>query len=695
MRLNALFLFVFILFSALILQLGVVQILNGEEARQRVNETENTKASLAVPRGIMYDRYGHLILDNEPERSITYTPPKNGDSPMKRLEIAEKLAEFISMEDDFKSLEKLIRERDKKEYWYLLNTEEANDRLTEEEEEELSTSEQYQRILDCIDEEDYDEYDWSDPHLLNIVAIKKELDQGFELSPHTIKNEGVTEEEYALVSENLNQLPGIDAKIDWNRIKPYGDTFGSFIGNVTSSNEGIPRENQDYYLTLGYSRNDRVGTSGLEEQYESVLLGQKEVIEYTTDNNGNIVGTKTVSEGKSGDDLILTVDMEYQEELDRIVQEELEQYINDNPYENRYMSDALVAVLDPQTGDVIAMSGAHYDRKEDEYTDQAYRVIYDAHIPGSVVKGATVLTGYETGVVSPGTIITDRPIHIQGTPTKRSYTTMGPVNDMTAIIKSSNVYMFEIAMRISGAQYTPNERLRGFNPEGFQIMRNYFNQFGLGVETGIDLPYEATGVIGRNSQDGGLLLDLAIGQYDTYTTLQLAQYVSTIANDGYRVSPRIVKEIRQANGDKDTLGPVIKRYSPNVLNRIDMDDSYIERVQEGFRRVATEGTGRGSWSGNDYDVALKTGTAQNYFYEDEVEQRTNNLTLVGYAPYDEPEIAFAIVVPKTGIGTNQSGVHHNIGNRLINTYFEMKEERERAGIDEAIIDEMAEPGDED
>src|SRR5699024_7218956 len=111
---------------------------------------------------------------------------------------------------------------------------------------------------------------------------------------------------------------------------------------------------------------------------------------------------------------------------------------------------ALVAVLDPQTGDVIAMSGAHYDRKEDEYTDQAYRVIYDAHIPGSVVKGATVLTGYETGVVSPGTIITDRPIHIQGTPTKRSYTTMGPVNDMTAIIKSSNVYMFEIAMRISG-----------------------------------------------------------------------------------------------------------------------------------------------------------------------------------------------------------------------------------------------------
>ncbi|WP_440895856.1 peptidoglycan D,D-transpeptidase FtsI family protein [Amphibacillus sp. Q70] len=693
LRLNALFLFVFLLFSLLILQLGVVQILNGEEARQRVNETENTKTTIAVPRGLMYDRFGHLILDNEPERSITYTPPKNGDSSEKRLEIAEDLAELMTMADDFETLEDIVRERDKKEYWYLLNTEDANQRLTEEEQ-ELETGEQYQIILDRIEEEDYNEYDWSDPYLLNVVAIKKELDQGFELSPHTIKNEGVTEEEYALISENLNQLPGIDAKIDWNRVRLYDQTFSSFIGNITSSNEGIPSENQDYYLSLGYSRNDRVGTSGLEQYYESVLLGQKEVIQYTTDNSGNIVGTETVSEGKSGDDLILTVDMEFLAELDQIVLEELENYINNDPYQNRFMEDALVAVLDPQTGDVIALSGAHYDREEDEYVDQAYRTIYDSHIPGSVIKGATMLTGYETGVVSPGTVITDRPINIAGTSTKSSWQNMGPINDRTAIIQSSNVYMFEIAMRISGAQYRENEPLRGFNPESFQIMRNYFNQFGLGVETGIDLPYEATGVIGRNTQDGGLLLDFAIGQFDTYTTLQLAQYVSTIANDGYRVSPRIVKEVRQANGDKDSLGPIMERYSPSVLNRIDMDDSYLDIIQDSFRRVATEGTGSSNWANSDYDVAVKTGTAQNIFIEDGEEHETHNLALVGYAPYDEPEIAFAIIVPRTGVGTNQSGIHHNIGNRLVEAYFERKEDRERDGIDEGNIDEMAEQAEE-
>lgn len=687
-RLNALFLFVFLLFSLLILQLGVVQILNGEEARRRVNETENTKSTIAVPRGLMYDQFGNLILDNEPVRSITYTPPKNGDSSEKRLEIAEDLAELMTMSDDMKTLKKLVRERDKKEYWYLLNTEEANNRLSEEEK-ELTTSEQYQLILDRIVEEDYNTYDWSDPHLLNVVAIKKELDQGFELSPHTIKNEDVTDEEYALVSENLSRLPGIDAKIDWNRVKLYGKTFGNFIGNITSSNEGIPKENQDYYLTMGYSRNDRVGISGLEQYYEDVLSGQKEIIQYTTDNDGNIVGTETVREGKSGSDLILTIDMEFQAELDKIVLEELEKYIENDPYQNRYMEDALVAVLDPKTGDVMGLSGAHYDREEKEYLDQAYRVIYDSHIPGSVIKGATILTGYDTGVISPGTVINDRPIRIAGTPTKRSWKVMGPINDQTAIIQSSNVYMFEIAMRISGAQYRENEPLRGFNQESFQVMRNYFNQFGLGVKTGIDLPYEATGVVGENIEEGGLLLDFAIGQFDTYTTLQLAQYVSTIANDGYRVSPRIVKEIRQANGDKDTLGPVIERYSPNVLNRISMDEEYIEIVQNSFKRVATEGTGSGSWANNKYDVAIKTGTAQNYFMDDGDEQKTNNLALVGYAPYDEPEIAFAIIVPRTGIGSNQSGIHHNIGTRLIDTYFELKEERDRDGKDESHIDEMA------
>ncbi|WP_112181322.1 peptidoglycan D,D-transpeptidase FtsI family protein [Paraliobacillus zengyii] len=685
-RLNILFIFVFALFSLLILQLGVVQILNGEAAQDQINETENTQASISVPRGLMYDRYGKLILDNESTRSITYTPPKNGDSAAERLELAEKLGEYITMEEEFEALEKLIRERDKKEYWYMLNAKDAGDRLTEEEL-ELDTSEQYKLILEKITAEDYNEYDWSDPVLLNVVAIKKELDAASEFSPHIVKNENVTEEEYALVSEHLFELTGIDASIDWNRISKVDDTFSTFIGSITSTNEGIPIDNQDFYLTRGYSRNDRVGKSGLELEYESVLTGQKEIIEYVTDNNGDIVGQNTVIEGQSGSDLILTVDIELQEEIDKIVQEELESYYNQNPTENRYMEDALVAMLDPQTGDVLALSGAH--REDDEYVDQSYRTIYDQHLPGSTVKGATVLAALDSGVMSPGEQIKDEPIKIANDPKKSSWKNLGYVDDIEALEQSSNVYMFNVAIRLASANYQYGEKLSGFDWDSFQTLRNYYNQFGLGVETGIDLPYESTGVVG-DPDNGGLLLDLAIGQYDTYTTLQLAQYVSTIANDGYRVRPHIVKEVRESNASKDSLGPVIESFDTDILNRVVMDDSYIERVQEGFKRVVSEGTASSHWGNNEYKVAAKTGTAQNEFYIDGVKQSTYNLSLVGYAPYDEPEVAFAIIVPRTGTGNDQNGIHHEIGNRIIEKYFQLKEERDEAGVTENLNEEVAE-----
>lgn len=677
MRLNILFLFVFLLFSLLILQLGVVQILNGEEARERLNETENAKTSIAVPRGLMYDADGELVVDNEPVRSITYTPPKNGDSHLTKISIAEKLATMVMMAEDIEGLKDLVNERDKKEFWYVSNEknrEMIEERLTEEDM-ELKSGALYQRQLDLITPQDYNALDWSDAYQLNVVAIKKELDQAIELSPHVIKNEGVTDEEYAQVSEHLNLLPGIDAKIDWNRVYPFEDTFRTFIGNITDADQGIPRDNQDYYLNLGYSWNDRVGESGLEQQYEDVLRGQKEVIQYTIDNDGEIVGTKTVQDGKAGNDLVLTVDMDFQQALDEIVKDELEKYIAQDPYRNRHMEDALVAALDPQTGAVLGMTAAHYNRDENTFENQPHRVVYDAHIPGSSVKGATVLTGYQTGVIDIGTVLNDRPIKIAGTPPKKSWRNFGLLNDLKALEQSSNVYMFEIAMRIATATYNYNEPLRSFDQSSFQTMRNYFQQFGLGSKTGIDLPFEATGYVGSNIVDGGLLLDFAIGQYDTFTTLQLAQYVSTIANDGYRLAPYLVKGEHASNGDKAALGPVVTSKSPQLLNRIDMDDRYIERVQQGFRLAATQGTGRGHWANNPYDVAVKTGTAQNYFYVDGEQQQTNNLTLVGYAPYDEPEVAFAIVIPRTGVGNDQNGIHHNIGNRLIDAYFDIKEKK--------------------
>ncbi|MDX8045976.1 penicillin-binding protein 2 [Gracilibacillus sp. S3-1-1] len=676
-RLNILFISVFLIFSLLIVQLGVVQILNGQEAQHQINQAENTPTEKAVPRGKMYDSNHQLILDNQAVKSITYTPPKNGDTAQKRLEIAEQLADYITIIKDEKKLDKTIRERDKKEYWYLQKQDRVHDLLTAEEREELSKSEEYQAELDAITVDNLAEIDWT-PDLKNVIAIKKELDSAKELSPHIVVNDGLTEEEYALVAEHLNDLPGIDAVIDWDRKEIFGETLSSFFGKLTTSEQGIPSENSQYYLSHGYTWNDRVGTSGLEQEYEHILRGRKEKVKYSTDSNGNVISSDIIVPGERGKDLVLSVDMDFQTEVDKIVEEELKTAINNPASNSGYLEDALAVVMNPQTGDVLALSGIHYDKEKKEYLNQAYKTIYDAHEPGSAVKGATLLAGYQEGVVDIGSRLSDRAIKIQSTPKFSSHKYLGnSISDLYALEESSNVYMARIAIAIAGATYQENKPLYNFDYSAFNTMRNYYSQFGLGIKTGIDLPFEATGVTGANPAQGNLM-HLAIGQYDTYTTLQLAQYVSTIANGGYRMKPRLVKEIREPGNGEGQPGNILEAFSPEVLNRVDMDEKYIDQVQEGFRRVFTNGTAANQWRGFPYEVAGKTGTAQRTKYKTDEDgepvkvAETENLSLVGYSPLKDPEIAFAIIVPENGTGIGRHQVHHAIGKRIVEAYYKMK-----------------------
>lgn len=674
-RINILFFVVFLMFTVLILQLGVVQILNGEAFQEEIDRTVKDTTKIPVPRGKIYDSNHNVIVDNKPLYSITYTPAK-GTQAEDRLAVAEKLSKYISMDDEKKYLDKLT-ERNKKEYWYLKNKEEADSRLSEKEAADLDNAEQYNTILERITK---DEISGFSKQELEVIAIKKELDKAYSLTPQIVKNDDVTAEEYAKVSEHLDVLPGVNATTDWNRDYPFGETINSLLGTITTQEQGILAEKEQYYLTRGYSRNDRVGKSGLEEYYEDVLRGTKEQIQYTTTKSGKVVGTETVVEGSRGKDLVLSIDMEFQEEVDKIVREELKAAVQSHPYDNKYLKDALAVVMNPQTGELLAVSGQ--TRDGNEYSNAAYKTLYDAHRPGSIVKGATVLAGLESGVISPGQRFNDSPIKISGTPKKGSYSSsIGVVDDQDALKRSSNVYMFYIALKMGGENRYPfpNGSKASFNTEAWQKMRNYFQQFGLGVKTGIDFPYESVGFEGDSMNRAGLLMDFAIGQYDTYTTMQLAQYVSTIANDGYRVRPHFLKEIREPSKSDKDLGSIYRSENTDILNRVQMDQSYIDRVQEGFRRVFNEpgGTGYRYYHSKDYNAVGKTGTAQNEVYKDGKKlAETENLSLVGYAPYDEPEIAFAIIAPDTGKG-NSYKINHMIGSRILDAYFDLKEDRDK------------------
>lgn len=670
-RLNILFFSVFLLFSVLIIQLGVVQILNGEAYQSEIDRTEQETIQTPSPRGKMYDRYHNVIVDNKPLYAITYTPPK-GIQAEGRLELAEKLLDFITMADEDGELPKLTS-RNKQEYWYLNNTEKAMDELTDKEKKELDNTEQYDLALKRIPQSELDELSEEE---LEVVAIKRELDRAYSLSPQIIKNEEITTKEYAKLAEHLDDLPGINATIDWARERPYGETFGSFIGSIT---EGILAGNEQYYLTRGYSRNDRVGRSGLEKQYEDILRGKKEEIEYITDKSGNIVDSKVVVQGERGNDLVLTADMEYQEKIDDIVRKELKTAIEKHPYENRLLEDAILVVMQPTTGEILAISGQHYDRDNDKYVSRPLKALHDIHQPGSTVKGATMLAGYQSGVITPNQIFVDKPMKIAGE-NFSSVANFGPVNDLEALERSSNVYMANIALRMGGAyNYNYDDDRVSFNPSGFQEMRNYFGQFGLGTKTGIDFPNESSGFQGPDVGPG-LLMFNAIGQYDNYTTLQLGQYVSTIANDGVRVKPHLLKEARLPTLSEDDLGVVTRSVHTEVLNQVEMDMPYIERVQEGFYRAyhGSHGTASSTFKDKPYDAAGKTGTAESSKRDkDGSLVETLNQALVGYAPYDDPEVAFAVIVPDLGDDvTDQHAVSRAIGEGVLDTYFDLKEERQ-------------------
>ncbi|TFB24816.1 penicillin-binding protein 2 [Filobacillus milosensis] len=696
LRLNVLFFAIFLLFSVLILQLGVVQILYGEDAQAEIDRTENVTSKIPVPRGEIYDRYGNVVVDNELKYAITYTPQRNVQ-PEDNLEIAEMLTEYMTMNPES------VTKRDIKDYLILKDRQKAYSRLTNEEK-NLPNSEQYSLVLDRIPDTEINSLSEKE---LQIIAIKRELDQATQLTPHVIKSGSgkadksenkyaLTKKEYAVIAEHANQLPGINVATDWDRKKPFTPTLNSLIGNVTSSQSGLPREKLNYYLSRNYKLNDRVGENGIEEEYETYLQGQKEVRKHITNSSGEVIRSELVRQGERGKDLMLSIDMELQKRIDKILQEELKKVIEENPNENKHLNKALAVMMDPNTGEVLAMSGQVYHRADEDtparFTNEAYRVLYDAHLPGSTIKGATILTGLDTGVIQPNTEFRDRPLIFYGSPDFRSWSNLGVVDDIEALQRSSNIYMFRLAMRLGGQwDYTPNNRL-SYNGEGFSTLSNYFRQFGLGSTTGIDYPYEAQGVLGDDSVKGYEVMHMAIGQYEAYTPMQLVQYVSTIANGGYRIEPHIVKQIH-APTNESKLGPIYISNDPTVLNKVEIKDEYFERVQEGFRRAFQEPGGTAYYKFGDakYKPAGKTGTAESAIYPgDGTRIDTINLSLVGYAPHDKPEVAFALIVPH--LEDTDPHINNDIGRKILDAYFELKEERQKGepSDSEKEIEENAE-----
>lgn len=648
-RLNILFFVVFLLFSGLILRLGVVQIVQGEGFQDQLESEVSVSQEVEAPRGLMYDRYGNLLVDNELQLTVTYT---NRNRPQEELlETASDLNEFITL--DTEGVESRY-ERDRREFWALLHPEEFEAKLTLEEQNEqgIEDREAHTYRIEAISEDELASLSEED---LEIFMIWREFNSGYNDVPHKVLR-GVEYEEAAQVMEHIEYLPGVDIIRDSTRRYVYGDQMSSIFGRVGS----IPRDDLSGFLARGYQRNDEVGTSYLEAQYEDVLRGRNGSLENYTDQDGNIIRGSEEEEGSRGNDLMLTFDMELYQRVSEIIDDVLEDrsdsFLGD--------PDAYVVMMEPDTGEVLTMAGGNSD----------LGTFTQGYVVGSSMKGATVMAGYDTGVLPPGSGIYDRPINLPGSQPISSVSALGYVDDITALERSSNIYMVEVAMRL--VDYVPGVSGRNWGnfTRGYDILRSYYQQFGLGVSTEIDLPSEFTGINGGNPDFPGNMLFLSFGQFDTYTPMQLAQYVSTIANDGVRIAPRVVSEIVEPEPQSEEGGRIAHQFQPEILNVMDVDQTYFDRIKTGFYRVINgdQGTARAYFNDLDVEMAGKTGTAQVTVDGEE----GNNQTFVGFGPYDDPEIAFAVVAPGIESGSGNAGIANTIAQRSAEAYFELKEERE-------------------
>lgn len=660
-RISFVFGAIVVIFGIIVLRLGYLQIAQGSHYSQLVKNDENITVNESVPRGRILDRNGKVLVDNASKLTITYTRSRKTNQK-DMLDTAKKLSSLITMKTD------KITERDKQDFWIQKHQDEV-DKLMKKETSMLNegsiTQDQYDKQLyKKVGDKQINSLSKKD---LQVLAIYREMSAGSTMNPQTIKNEDVSEKEYAAVSQQLDSLPGVNTTMDWDRRYPYGDTLRSIFGSVSTSSEGIPKELTEQYLAKGYSRNDRVGKSYLEYQYEDILRGKKKEMKYTTDKSGKVINSEVINPGSRGDDLQLTIDIDLQKKVESLLESQIKTLRSQGAKD---MDNALIVVQNPKNGDILAMAGKQID-KNGKLTDYDLGNFTGQFAVGSSVKGGTLLAGYQNNAIKVGEEMIDEPLHFKGGLTKRSYFNKNDkvrINDKEALMHSSNVYMFKTALKLAGDPYYSGMGLPTDISEAGKKLRKGLNQVGLGVKTGIDLPNETIGQIESLTNNSGNYLDLSIGQYDTYSPIQLSQYVSTIANDGYRIQPHIGLAIHDAT-NSDDIGPVKQKIKGNVLNKVNNSEDEINEVQKGFEMAFNkqDGTGYSSFHKTKVPSAGKTGTAEVF---QDGESRVNS-TYIGYAPIKNPKLSFSIVytnqpVPPPWLNGG------DLGRDVINYYFDDK-----------------------
>lgn len=666
LRFNILTVIIYIIGIILVVRLFNLQIVHGAEYREQSNTRLTRESVLEASRGSILDKTGAELVTSKMEFSLEMYKSKvdtdtlNADI-LNMISVLEKYG--ISYVDSFpiniNPFEFKISE-DTLASWKKSNN--LNDNITAEEAFDKFKNKYKIQNTEKIEE------------IRKIIAIRYELAQkGYSSTKSVTIAKNIPREAVSEFSESSEKFAGINIVVQPVREYKSGNLASHILGYASRINaeEYEARKNT-------YSQNDIIGKTGIEYAFEEYLKGKNGIKQIDMSVDGTATAEYISQEAIAGSDIVLTIDANLQRVTETALANNIQKIANGG-FGKAYDAKAgACVVMNVNSGEILAMA-SYPDYNPDDFvggiSQDAWnnyanneakplvnKAIQNSYSPGSTFKMVTAIAGLQTGVIDLNTRINDTGVYTKYRdyqPRCWVYTDYhrghGYLNVSQAIEKSCNYFFYETSDRM-----------------GIDNLVKFAKYFGLGNKTGIELQGETKGVVSSKESkekyhngepwSAGDTLQSAIGQYDNeYSPVQMARYISILANGGNRINPTIIRTIRNADGS-ETSKEEIEKFINNKLNipQEDVEDIGIDRnnlnaILEGMRSVTSDSGGTAYVRFKDFNISVggKTGSA-------EAPENKVHAWFVGFAPFENPEIAIVVMVENGGHGNYTAEVVRDI-----------------------------------
>lgn len=660
-RYNILTILVYIVGIVLLAQLFNLQIVHGEEYRETSNTKLTRESVLKADRGSIKDSSGTMLASVDAQYSIVLYKTKVNNETLNTTIL--KLLNILSTNSDSYVDNFLI---DVNPYRFKLEEEESQKKWKKANNinEDATAEEAFNYFKNK-----YDITSDNVEDIRKILAIRYEISyKGYSSTKSIEIASNISRQSLEQIKERNAEFSGVEVVETPVRVYPLKTTASHTLGRIGRIESSELEGNEDIY-----NQNDIIGKSGIEYVFEKYLKGTDGVKQIDMNVDGTITDEYVSKEAVSGSDVILTIDSKLQAVTEQALADNINKIANHGFSQENNPADAGAAVvLNVKTGEVIAMASypdynpSAFVNGIDTNTWNYYingdtkplenKAISAMYSPGSTYKMVTALAGLETGTITPKTKINDTGVFRKYNSSWKCWNRYGHgyLNVSQAIEHSCNYFFYDLGDRL-----------------GIDNLAKYSYYLGLGHKTGIELKGEIDGVLASNEiakqenrvWNPGETISAAIGQsYNTFTPLQMAKYVAMIANRGKNLDVTIVKSIINPDGSEVSRDEYESYVNEKLglqqenVEEMSFKEENIEAILEGMRGVTSEsgGTAYSTFKNFNIEVGGKTGSAQTGV------QGKTNAWFVGFAPFDDPEIAIVVFVRNGGHGSYTAEVARDI-----------------------------------